>query len=127
MFPKFLKRAYLCRQRPTYPFKYSFASFTRGVLFDRPVGDYSLHELQAAFDLFNVRLFVCWFEESRHVYDSFPGYFLPIGIIDKFTFYEVLRKPPFFLKGSGTVQADYNRIELSNVQPVHGEIVLPII
>jgi hypothetical protein len=64
----------------------------------------------------NVRWVVCWFEESRQVFDSFPGYFRPIGIIDKFTLYEVLREPSFFLKGSGTVQADYNRIELSNVR-----------
>ena len=80
--------------------------------------------LAAAFDLFNVRWVVCWFEESRQVFDSFPGYFRPIGIIDKFTFYEVLRKPSFFLKGSGTVQVDYNRIILSDLQPEDNEIII---
>ena len=124
MFPAFLKREYLCGPRPMYPIKHSFASFTRGVLFDRPVGDYSFHELQAAFDLFNVLWVVSWFEGSRQVFDSFPGYFRPIGIIDKFTVYEVLRKPSFFLKGSGNVQADYNRIELSNVRAEDNEIII---
>jgi len=47
-----------------------------------------------------------------------------MGIIDKFTFYEVLRKPSFFLKGSGTVQADYNRIILSDLQPEDNEIII---
>ena len=57
LFPKFLKREYLCGPRPMYPIKHSFASFTRGMLFDRPVGDYSLYELQAAFDLFRAFFF----------------------------------------------------------------------
>jgi len=124
LFPAFLKREYLCGPRPMYPIKHSFASFTRGVLFDRPVGDYSSNELQAAFDLFNVRWVVCWFDESRKVFDSFSGYFRPIGVIDKFIVYEVLRKPSFFLKGSGTVQADYNRIELSNVRAEDDEVII---
>ena len=58
------------------------------------------------------------------MFDSFPGYFRPIGIIDKFAVYEVLRKPTFFLKGSGTVQADYNRIILSDLQPEGNEIII---
>lgn len=124
MFPEFLKREFLCGPRPMYPIKHSFASFTRGVLFDRPVGNYSLNEFQAACDLFNVRWIVCWFDESRQVFDSLPSYFRPMGIIDKFTIYEVLRKPSFFLKGSGHVQADYNRIVLSDLQPENGEIIL---
>ena len=36
----------------------------------------------------------------------------------------MLRKPSFFLKGSGTVQADYNRIELSNVRAEDNEIII---
>lgn len=57
LFSAFVRREYLCDLRTMYPIKHSFASFPRGVLFDRPVGDCALNELQAAFDLFNV----CWF------------------------------------------------------------------
>jgi hypothetical protein len=107
-----------------YPLKHSFASFTRGVLFERPVGVYSPQELRAAMDLFNVRWVVCWFNESRQVFDSLPGCFRPMGAIDKFIVYEVMREPSFFIKGSGTVQAEYNRIMLSNLVPEDNEIII---
>jgi hypothetical protein len=124
MFPTLLKREYLCGPRPMYPLKHSFASFTRGVLFDRPVGEYSPQELQAAMDLFNVRWVVCWFDESRQLFDAMPNYFRSIGSIDKFAVYEVVRQPSFFLKGSGDVHADYNRIVLSNLRPEDKEIII---
>jgi hypothetical protein len=124
LFPELLKREYLCGPRPMYPIKHSYASFTRGVLFDRPIADYTLDDLRAAFDLFNVKWIVCWFDESLYYFDTLPGYVRRIGAIDKFIVYEVLREPSFFLKGSGRVEADYNRLKLSQVQPDDGEIII---
>ncbi|MBM4309954.1 MAG: hypothetical protein FJ119_03265 [Deltaproteobacteria bacterium] len=124
LFPALLKREYLCGPRPMYPIKHSFASFTRGVLFDRPIADYSLQELQAAFDLFNVRWIVCWFDESCAFFDALPQYIRKAGAVDKFTVYEVLREPSFFIKGSGRVTSDYNRIELSDVQAEDEEVII---
>ena len=110
MFPKLLKREYLCGLCTMYPIKHSFRALPAVCCLNDRLVTIRYKELQAACDLFNVRWVVCWFEESRQVLDSFPGYFRPIGSIDNFTLYEVLRNPSFFLKGSGTVQADYNRI-----------------
>jgi len=124
LLPAMLKREYLCGPRPMYPIKHSFASFTRGVLFDRPIADYSLHELRAAFDLFNVRWIVCWFGETRAFFDALPQYIRKVGAVDKFTVYEVLREPSFFIKGSGRVTSYYNRIELSDVQAEDGEVII---
>ena len=44
--------------------------------------------------------------------------------IDNFTVYEVKRTATFFLKGSGTVRADYNRLELTDIVPEQGEIII---
>jgi len=44
--------------------------------------------------------------------------------IDKFTIYEVKRKPSFFLKGNGMVTSDYNRLELNRIVPENGEIII---
>ncbi len=38
--------------------------------------------------------------------------------------YEVNRNPSFYLKGEGTVQADYNRLELKNIIPEQNEIII---
>lgn len=124
LFPEMLRREYLCGPRPMYPVKHSFASFTRGTLFERPVWDYSAEELQRAFDLFNVRWIVCWFEQSRRFFDAMPSYVRPLGVVGKFAVYEVLREPSFFIKGRGTVRADYNRLELDDVRSEDNEIII---
>ena len=96
-----------------YPIKHSYASFTAGLLFEKKIGDYTIEELRRHFDIYNVRWIVCWYEESKQLFDRFPDYVVKAGDIDRFTLYEVKRPPSFFLKGRGQVQADYNRLELA--------------
>jgi len=117
LFPEYVQREYLCGPRPMYPIKHSYASFTAGLLFEKKIEDYTLEELQRNFDIYNVGWIVCWCEESKKVFDRFPAYLVKAGDIDTFTLYEVKRTPSFFLKGRGTVQSDYNRLELTGVVP----------
>ena len=124
LFPEYLKREYLCGPRPLYPIKHSYASFTAGVLFEKKIEDYALPALQSCFDLYNVKWIVCWSEESKNVFDQYPGYMLKLKEIDKFTIYQVNRKPSFFIKGEGLVKSDYNRIELSQVIPQDSEVII---
>ncbi len=58
LFPEYLKREFLCGPRPMYPIKHSYASFVRGVLFDKKISAYSLAELKERFDTYNVRWIV---------------------------------------------------------------------
>jgi hypothetical protein len=124
LFPEYVKREFLCGPRPKYPIKHSYASFTAGLLFEKKIGDYSLDELQQQFNLYNIKWIVCWSEGSKKVFSRFPGYILKLKEIDKFTVYQVNREPSFFIKGKGLVKSDYNRLELSNVVPQSGEIVI---
>jgi hypothetical protein len=124
LFPEYLKREYLCGPRPLYPIKHSYASFTRGVLFGRRVEEYRREELQKLFDLYNVKWIVCWFKSSKDFIDQFPEYISKIADIDNFSVYAVKREPSFFIKGKGTVRADYNRLELNNVSAEDDEIII---
>jgi hypothetical protein len=124
LFPEYLKREYLCGPRPMYPIKHSYASFVRGVMFDKNIADYSLIELRDRFDTYNVKWIVCWYEESKKFFESFPGYITKIADIYKFSIYEVEREPSFFIKGRGTVHAEYNRLELNNVIAEDNEIII---
>ncbi len=124
LFPAYVKREYLCGPRPMYPIKHSFAGFYDGILFEKPVSSYSLAELKRYFFLFNVKWIVCWSEESKEMFEHFPGYITKIHHIAKFSIYEVNRKPSFFLKGSGTIEADYNLLRLKNIVPDDGEIII---
>jgi len=100
------------------------ATFNEGYLFRKPVGDISDKMLREYFDLYNIRWVIYWSENSKKVFGRDNPFFTPLIKIDKFNICRVERKPSFFIKGSGTVQADYNRIQLSNVKPVGGEIIL---
>jgi len=124
LFPEYLKREYLCGPRPMYPIRHSYASFVRGVMFDKNISDYSMADMQERFDTYNVRWIVCWYEESKKIFERFPDYIIKIADIDKFAVYEVKRKPSFFLKGEGTIHADYNRLEIKNIIPEQNEIII---
>ena len=124
LFPEYLKREYLCGPRPMYPIQHGYASFTRGVLFEKKLASYTAEDLRRMFDTYNVRWIVCWYEESKKFFERFPDYIIKIADIDKFAVYEVKRKPSFFLKGEGTIHADYNRLELKNIIPEHNEIII---
>ncbi len=124
LFPEYVKREYLCGPRPMYPIKHSYASFTQGMLFGRKVEQYSGAELQERFAIYNVRWIVCWFKSSKIFLEQFPEYISKIADIYKFSVYEVKREPSFFIKGRGTVHADYNRLELDNVRAEDDEIII---
>lgn len=124
LFTKYLKREYLCGPRPLYPIKHSYASFTAGLLFEKKIEDYSLKELQYCFELYNVKWIVCWLEKSKAFFNQYPEHIIKMAEIDKFTIYEVKREPTFFLKGQGTLQSDYNRLELRGLVAEDGEVVI---
>jgi hypothetical protein len=124
LFPEHLKREYLCGPRPMYPIKHSYASFTAGLLFEKKLEDYSFEELASALETYNAKWIVCWLEQSKALFNQYPDYLIKMAEIDKFTIYEVKREPTFFLKGRGTIQADYNRLELRDLVAEDGEVVI---
>jgi hypothetical protein len=124
LFPEYLQREYLCGPRPMYPVQHSYASFVRGVLFDKELSDYSRELLEERFAAYNVKWIVCWYEESKNYFARFPDYIHKLADIDDFSIYEVKRQPTFFIKGRGTARADYNRIELENIIAEDNEIIL---
>jgi hypothetical protein len=124
LFPEYVKREYLCGPRPMYPIKHSYASFTNGVLFEKDISTYTLKELKMIFDAYNIKWIVCWNNTSNVFFRQCKEYITPLAEIDKFTIYEVKRSPSFFLKGKGQVYSDYNRLDLKNIVPEDGEIII---
>jgi hypothetical protein len=124
LFPEYLKREYLCGPRPMYPIKHSYASFTAGLLFEKKLEDYSFEELSSALETYNAKWIVCWLEQSKAFFNQYPDYLIKMADIDKFTIYEVKREPTFFLKGTGTIHADYNKLELRDLVAENGEVII---
>ena len=102
----------------------SFTSYNAGFLFRKPIGDYSLEELRAYLDLYNIKWIICWSEKSKKVFESNCESYTPFTSIDKFHICRVERDPSFFIKGSGSALARQNEIHLKDVQSVDDEIVI---
>jgi len=124
LFPAYLRREYLCGPRPMYPVKHGYASFTRGILFEKDIESFTREDLEKYFNIYNVKWIVSWFPKSKDFFCRFPDYITKIADIDKFSVYVVNRHPSYFLKGKGTISSDYNRIDLTNVQAQDGEIII---
>ncbi len=124
LFPEYVRREYLCGPRPIYPIMHSYASFTDGLLFERDIQTYTLSEMKELFARYNVKWVISWNEESLRVFDQHPQYLKKMVTIDKFVVYEVMREPSYFLQGSGTVTADYNRFELQDLKAEDGAVII---
>lgn len=102
----------------------NFTSFTSYRLFEKPIEYYTPANLKPYLDLYNIKWVIVWSEASKKLFQSSPSYFIFKKRIDKFFIFEINRVPSFFLKGKGAKKAELNKIELKNVKPEDGEIIL---
>ena len=104
--------------------KDSFVSYNAGFLFRKPIGSFSLPELHSYLDLYNIQWIIYWSEESKSIFESGVKDFTYLTSIDKFHICRVERNPTFFIKGSGIARASHNKINLEEINPAGGEIIL---
>ncbi len=124
LFPHYTQREYLSGPRPYPPFYQGVASFTSGTLFNREIESFSLKELEDYCDLYNIKWVICWSEETIKHFEKYPSFFINKTVINKFYMYEIKREASFFLKGSGEVKSEVNRLQLNNVEAEEGEIII---
>ena len=110
-----------CAYNPT---KDSVVSFINGILFQRPIETLGLQDVAPRFDLYNIGWVICWTGQAKTFFNRYPEYFVPDGAIAQFSLYKVNRRPSFFIKGSGIAHAEMNRIELKNLAPKDGEVII---
>lgn len=122
MFPYFTNREFVVSPMPYTSIKKGFIpDFYEGVLFNRNITDFSTNEFDKYFNLYNIKWVVVWSNESKGVFDNLQQV-SKVKQIGKFSVYETKIQPTFFLQGSGTITADYNKITVTNAS--RGEIVI---
>jgi len=122
MFPYFTGREFVVSSIPYTSIKKGFIpDFYEGILFNKNVTEFSPTEFEEYFNLYNIKWIVVWSDESKGVFDNLPQV-SKVKQIGKFSVYETKIKPTFFLQGSGTITADYNKITISNAS--EGEIII---
>ena len=122
MFPYFTGREFVVLPMPYASLKKGFIpDFYEGALFNRNITDFSTTEFEKYFNLYNIKWIVVWSDESKGVFDNLQQV-SKVKQIGKFSVYETKIQPTFFLQGSGTITADYNKITVTNASK--GEIVI---
>lgn len=102
----------------------NFTSFTSYRLFEKPIEYYTYEKLAPYLDLYNIKWVIVWSDASKQLFQSSPAHFIFKKRVDKFFIFEANRAPSFFLKGTGEKKAELNTIELNNVKPENGEVIL---
>jgi len=114
MFPYFTNREFVVSPMPYTSIKKGFIpDFYEGVLFNKNITDFSPNEFEKYFNLYNIKWVVVWSDASKGVFDNLQQV-SKVKQIGKFSVYETKIQPTFFLQGSGTITADYNKITVTN-------------
>jgi len=96
-----------------------------GILSWLPIETYSDEELAEYMRIYNIGWVVASHPKTIERLDGSPGLFEQIARLGPIRVYAAKRAHSFFLKGSGRVRADLNRIELADLAPdENGDVVI---
>jgi len=114
MFPYFTNREFVVSPMPYVSIKKGFIpDFYEGILFNKNITYFTQADFEKYFNLYNIKWIVVWSNISKNVFDNSPQV-SKINQIGRFFIYETKIQPSFFLKGSGIITANYNKIMISN-------------
>ncbi len=99
-----------------YPYGRGFTNFYEGRLFARPIEQFSFHQLKEYMELYNIKWIISFYPSAVECFNSYPEYFIFKEKIGDFSIYVVNREPNYFIKGEGSIKADFNNIELSEIK-----------
>jgi len=94
------------------------------MLLGRPLSKWDDKSLAEYMDLYNVGWVGAFSPFMRGFFDQRSALFTPVASFDGVKFYRVNRQRTFFVEGSGTVHAYYNRLVLKNVDAPSGRAVI---
>ena len=124
LFPQKTGKAFIGGPYPYVFVKHHWTDFHDGKIFGRNMDDVPFRRMKKYMALYDITRIVCWSSRARDYFNAYPDYFRPEKNVGYFQIYTVARKPDSFLRGSGTARATYNRIELTDVKPEGGEIII---
>lgn len=121
--PLFTGRQFASGPAPYALLKHNFLRFIAGTFRDQPIQRVDAETLSSYFSLYNVRWVVCWTRPSKRVFNRLP-FATRTGRYDKFTLYRIEIEPSYFLRGSGRLEVQENRILLHEISPEDGVVAI---
>jgi len=106
--------------------KHHYVSFDEGRFLNRKIGSFSDAELKESVELYNIKWAIIWTEESKERLKR-CGFARKLAEFVDLEVYEFDIKADWFLVGEGELKAmDYDKIELSQLKPEAGKVVLKV-
>jgi hypothetical protein len=122
LLPHLIPREYLLGPAPYVPLVHESIRLTEGALGQRWIDEIPPQELRRHFDRYNVGWIVAWSKRCKGAFDA-HRFTRRVAERGKFVLYEIDRAHSFFLRGSGRVEAGYDRIVLSELEE-GGSVIL---
>lgn len=133
LLPILTERQFIGGHYQVTPLLHHHASFGDFSLGRRPLLTYSPAQLAEFLDRYNVGWAICWSSRAKLVFDGFTRA-TPLAELaryshrpgeDRYYLYKIARPHSYFAQGSGQVaNVDFNRIELTDLRPEGGRIVI---
>ena len=121
--PAFTPRFLIGGPLPNAFIKHHYASFHDGIFLDKKLADYSDKELKEKLELYNIHWAVAWTEESKDRLRKFQ-FAIPRARFEDLEVFEFQSLSSWFLAGNGLMSADYDNIELKELKPENGVVVI---
>ncbi|MFH1858148.1 MAG: hypothetical protein ABH845_04525, partial [Candidatus Omnitrophota bacterium] len=123
--PHWTKREIVNPPLPEMPLQVAKLGFVDGVLFGKPIEEFSSKEFQEYLQQYNIRWIICFSPTAKRYLEDQPLDFIrKEALIAHLSCYSVNRPSNYFLKGSGKVFADFNRLVLKEVKADSGEVIV---
>jgi hypothetical protein len=99
---------------PEMPITPHTADFASGMFFGRPLAEWSPGDFAAQLERYNIGWIIAWSSAALTFLDAHPAIAEPVDRLDPFRMFRVRGRTSYFLAGSGTLQATYNRIDVAD-------------
>ena len=123
LLPSLMPRYLIGGPLPNAFIKHHYASFHDGLFLNRPINEYNDNELFEKIDLYNIRWAIAWSDASKSRLEKF-GYARKAAQFEDLEVFEIAGSADWFMVGKGTLLADYDKIELKDLKPENGKIIL---
>jgi hypothetical protein len=122
LFPIYTNREFIGGPWSDMRIKENIPQFVNGTLSGRDLFLLSEKEFEEYFNMFNTKWIIVWSMRSKSIFDNQPNIVKKIQDIDKFSIYETNIKPSFFIRGSGEIEIEVDKVKVINATT--GEIII---
>lgn len=124
MLPALVERECIGGPLPNAFIRHHHASFHDGRFISRDIATAPDNWIKNMIRLYNIKWAVCWSEAAKTRLEKMNDFAIPKARFENIEVFEFKAESSFFLKGSGNLEAGYDRLVLTGLRSEAGEVVI---